>query len=152
MLRRARKVLSTQISCSRGEGIRANMLSQAGTVGGERVGEGGFWEEVVFEGRACWRGEQRRKAAWKALQVWRACRAQERECYNCVSMERLGGGDGKPGLGAWQRQVGKFCCCSAARSCPIHFDPMDCSPPGSSVLHCLPEFTQIHIQQVSDAI
>ena len=24
----------------------------------------GFWEEVVFEGRACWRGGQYRKAAW----------------------------------------------------------------------------------------
>ena len=31
-------------------------------------------------------------------------------------------------------------------------DPMDCSMPGSSVLHCLLESTQIHVQRVSDAI
>ena len=31
-------------------------------------------------------------------------------------------------------------------------DPMDCSMPVSSVLHCLPEFAQIHVHWVSDAI
>ena len=31
-------------------------------------------------------------------------------------------------------------------------DPMDCSMPGSSVFHCLPEFAQIHVHGVSDAI
>ena len=31
-------------------------------------------------------------------------------------------------------------------------DPMDCSMPGSSVFHCLPEFAQIHVHRVSDAI
>ena len=30
--------------------------------------------------------------------------------------------------------------------------PMDCSAPGSSVLHHLPEFAQIHVHWVSDAI
>ena len=29
---------------------------------------------------------------------------------------------------------------------------MDCSMPGSSVLHCLPEFTQTHVPWFSDAI
>ena len=29
---------------------------------------------------------------------------------------------------------------------------MDCSPPGSLVLHCLPEFAQIHVHGVGDAI
>ena len=29
---------------------------------------------------------------------------------------------------------------------------MDCSMPGSSVLHCLPKFAQIHVCWVSDAI
>ena len=29
---------------------------------------------------------------------------------------------------------------------------MDCSTPGSLVLHCLPEFAQIHVHWVSDAI
>ena len=32
------------------------------------------------------------------------------------------------------------------------FDPMDCSTPGSSVLHYLPEFAQTHVHWVSDAI
>ena len=31
-------------------------------------------------------------------------------------------------------------------------DSMDCSTPGSSVLHCLLEFTQTHDPRVSDAI
>ena len=31
-------------------------------------------------------------------------------------------------------------------------DPMDCSTPGFLVLHCLPEFTQIHVHWVDDAI
>ena len=29
---------------------------------------------------------------------------------------------------------------------------MDCSKPGSSVLHCLPEFAQIHVRFVGDVI
>ena len=31
-------------------------------------------------------------------------------------------------------------------------DPMDCSTPGSPVLHYLPEFVQTHAHRVSDAI
>ena len=31
-------------------------------------------------------------------------------------------------------------------------DPTDCSVPGSSVLHYLPEFAQIHVHGVGDAI
>ena len=32
------------------------------------------------------------------------------------------------------------------------WDPMDCSTPGFSVLHCLPEFAQIHVHWGGDAI
>ena len=42
-----------------------------------------------------------------------------------------------------------YCCCS---SCRILCNHMDCSLPGSSVLHYLPEFAQVHIQWVSDSI
>ena len=35
-------------------------------------------------------------------------------------------------------------CCSVSKSCPTLSDPMDCSMPGFSVLHCLPEFAQNH--------
>ena len=44
------------------------------------------------------------------------------------------------------------CCCSIAKQCLTFCEPMDCSTPGSSVLHCLLEFTQIYIHQVSDGI
>ena len=38
-----------------------------------------------------------------------------------------------------------FCCCSAAKSCPTICNPVDCSMPGSSVLHCLLEIARIHV-------
>ena len=39
-----------------------------------------------------------------------------------------------------------------AQSCPILCNPMDCSTPGFPVLHYLPEFAQIHVHCISDAI
>ena len=44
------------------------------------------------------------------------------------------------------------CCCSVTMSCPTLCDPMDCSTPGSSVLHYIPEYAQILVHWVSDAI
>ena len=44
------------------------------------------------------------------------------------------------------------CCCSVTQSCPTLCDPMDYSTPGFPVLHCLPEFAQIHVHWISDAI
>ena len=44
------------------------------------------------------------------------------------------------------------CCCSVARSCPTFCDPMDCSTPGLPVPHHLPEFTQVHVHWIGDAI
>ena len=41
---------------------------------------------------------------------------------------------------------------SVAQSCPTLCDPMNCSTPGLPVHHQLPEFTQTHMHQVSDAI
>ena len=38
------------------------------------------------------------------------------------------------------------------QSCPTLCDPMDCSMPGFPVHHQLPELTQTHVYQVSDAI
>ena len=37
------------------------------------------------------------------------------------------------------------CCCSVAKPYPTLCDPRDCSKTGSSVLHYLPKFAQIHI-------
>ena len=45
-----------------------------------------------------------------------------------------------------------LCCCSATQSCPTLCDPMDCSTPGCPVLHYLPEFTEIYVNWVGDAI
>ena len=41
---------------------------------------------------------------------------------------------------------------SVTQSCPTLWDPMNCSTPGLPVHHQLPEFTQTHVHQVSDAI
>ena len=41
---------------------------------------------------------------------------------------------------------------SVAQSCPIVCYPMDCSTPGFSVHHQLPELDQTHVHRVSDAI
>ena len=43
-------------------------------------------------------------------------------------------------------------CCSVAKSCLTVFDPMDCSMPCFPVHHHLPEFSQIHVQWLSDNI
>ena len=41
---------------------------------------------------------------------------------------------------------------SVVQLCPTLCDHMDCSMPGFPVLHNLPELTQTHVHQVSDAI
>ena len=41
---------------------------------------------------------------------------------------------------------------SVTQSCPTLCDPMNHSTPGLPVHHQLPEFTQIHVHRVSDAI
>ena len=49
--------------------------------------------------------------------------------------------------------VGVYCCfCSVAKLGSIICDTMDCSMPGLSVHHYLPEFAQTHVHWVSDAI
>ena len=46
-----------------------------------------------------------------------------------------------------------FCfCCWVSKSCPTLCNPMNCSTPGSPVLHYLLEFAQIHVHWVNDAI
>ena len=50
---------------------------------------------------------------------------------------------------------GLMLCCYflVAKSCPtLCCNPMACSKPGSSVLHCLQEFAQIHVHEVNNAI
>ena len=45
-----------------------------------------------------------------------------------------------------------YCCCSVAKSCSTLWDPKDCRIPAFPVLHRLPEFPQIHVHWVDDAI
>ena len=45
-----------------------------------------------------------------------------------------------------------YCCCSVTKSCLTLLDPMDWSTPGFPVPHHLPEFAQVHVHWVSDAI
>ena len=44
------------------------------------------------------------------------------------------------------------CCCSVAQPCLTLCDPTNGSTPGFPVLHCLPEFAQIHVHWVSKVI
>ena len=45
-----------------------------------------------------------------------------------------------------------ICCCSVTKLGPTFCYSMDCSPPGSSVLHYHLEFAQMHVHWVSDDI
>ena len=45
-----------------------------------------------------------------------------------------------------------FHTCSVATSCLTLYDPMDCSSPGFPVLQYLPEFSQVHVHWIGDAI
>ena len=91
-------------------------------------------------------------------------------CPHALSSEPTGEAKGASGgglLGVYSRtrtisgvseqktesSVGIFnSCCSDGKSCLTLCNPMDCSTPGSSVLHYLPEFAQTHVHLVDDAI
>ena len=47
---------------------------------------------------------------------------------------------------------GSHGCCSPAKSCLTLCDPMNCSLLGPSVVHCLPDFVQIHVHWIGDAV
>ena len=55
-------------------------------------------------------------------------------------------------VAAWMGEEKSVQFSSVAQSCPILCDPMNHSTPGLPVHHQLPEFTQTHVHQVSDAI
>ena len=44
------------------------------------------------------------------------------------------------------------CCCLVAQQCPLLCSPMDCSMPGSPLFYYFPEFVQINVHCVGDAI
>ena len=47
----------------------------------------------------------------------------------------------------WKIKYSICFCCSVAKSCLTLCNPMDCSTPGSPVLHYLPELSQTHVQE-----
>ena len=49
-------------------------------------------------------------------------------------------------------KITNICCYSITKSCPTLCDPMDCSMSGFPVIQHLPEFSQTHVQWVSDVI
>ena len=51
----------------------------------------------------------------------------------------------------WKRKLEVYCC-SVTKLCPTFCNRMDCSTPGFPDLHYLPEFAQIHVHWVGDAI
>ena len=59
-------------------------------------------------------------------------------------------GDDQPALAHFKIKKSQFS--SVAQSCPTLGDPMNHSTPGLPVHHQLPEFTQIHVHRVCDAI
>ena len=44
------------------------------------------------------------------------------------------------------------CCCSVTKLCLTLCYPIDCNMPGFPVLHCFPEFDEIQVHRVGDAI
>ena len=45
-----------------------------------------------------------------------------------------------------------ICCCSVAKSCPTLCHPMDCSPPGSSVLHYFMSIESVMLSNLSSSV
>ena len=69
------------------------------------------------------------------------------QCHNHIMLESLCTRSSW-NLGSVDMVLGNllhFCCCSAAKSCLILCDPMDCSMPGFLVLHYLLKFAQTHV-------
>ena len=53
---------------------------------------------------------------------------------------------------AWNKNIGSGGGCSVAKSCPTLCSHMDYSNPGFPVLHYIPEFAQVRVHLVGDAI
>ena len=104
-----------------------SLRGQSGCVGGLTMGvcsgEGGVWAELLKGGKL------RMKLHCCPWSLWPAPR---------------------PPPGTWQGPCKSGC--SVAKSCPTLCSPMDCSTPGFSVLHYLPEFAQTHVHWAGGAI
>ena len=93
--------------------------------------------------------------------VWRICWTGFglNACFlllSCIRVASHSWGSNTSNFSITEVQLEKCMCKnqfrSVAQSCPTLCDPMDCSTPGSLVLHELPELAQTHVHQVGDFI
>ena len=77
------------------------------------------------------------------------CQPTRGHLLNCTPKgDELGGGAfGRQQVIVVEYSWRRFCRL-VTKSCPILWNPMDCSKPGSSVLHYLPDFAQMHVHWV----
>ena len=89
---------------------------------------------------------EKEMAAHSRILSWEVPWTEEPGRLQSTGLQRVG-----HNLATEQQHTGS-CYCSAAKSCLTLCDHMGCSSPGFPVLHYLPEFAQIRVHWVSDAI
>ena len=105
------------------------------------------WQQICpLSPRTCSPHVSNLKWSWLLLEVT-ATLSHACNWKSCQSSPKLKATSSTGWINKWW-----WCCFSVAVSCPTLCDPMDCSTPGSSVLHHLPEFAQTYIHWVSDVI
>ena len=105
------------------------------------------WQQICpLSPRTCSPQVSNLKWSWLLLEV-PATFAHACNWKSCQSSPKLKATSSTGWINKWW-----WCCFSVAVSCLTLCDPMDCSTPGSSVLHHLPEFAQTSIHWVSDVI
>ena len=98
------------------------------------------------------RGQRRGEREWEIRTKWGS------GCETQASTARQGTATGKSLDLATHRDPQRelrgsvFPCCSVTKSCLTLCDPMDCGTPGLPVPHYLPEFVQVLVNWVIDAI
>ena len=75
----------------------------------------------------------------------------EAQASHIMCMQRVYRGYAYKGMQRVSREA-DCCRCSVIQSCRALCDPTDCSRPGLSVPHHLPEFAQVHVHCIGDAV
>ena len=107
----------------------------------------GFWEEsVAFLGVEVWSSAERCVCSAVGFVDALGCRHSSWLVASDAQETKTSGCGGPAVL----LSINCCCCCSTAKLCLTLSNPMDCSTPGSSVLHYLLEFAQICVHWISD--
>ena len=144
---------------------RASVQIQCWRLRGSALSHGAFWLQWLGQGRGwgeggCPESIWGRRATW-LNSLWKMDWMREwpdRRTYSgpCQGWDQSEGRVRKPGVGVWYElhsvQFSSVQFSSVTQSCLTLCDPRDCSMPGLPVHHQLPEFTQIHVHRVGDAI